>query len=178
MTITYYTYDEVAKRLVPADAVLHVLRDHKRCTIVHPSADDYAALNPPAYPRGEDNPPVPEEGYTVIVDGFELSNGKWVRKYRMEPIPLPSLGEYDSAMESFLRQEREERGYTTREPDSYLTSSVARWRVDAEDWVRHRDEVMEYAIGVMNAVQSGQMQQPTMEEFMDGLPKITWSYTD
>jgi hypothetical protein len=79
-------------------------------------------------------------------------------------------------MEEHLIRERSERGYTTREPDSYLTSSVPRWKQDAEDWVAHRDEVMEYALELINAVQSGEREPPTMEEFVAGLPRIVWTY--
>lgn len=68
---------------------------------------------------------------------------------------MPALADFDNAMESFLRQEREERGYTTREPDCYLTSQVARWAQDARDWVAHRDAVMEYALELINAVSAG-----------------------
>ena len=58
----------------------------------------------------------------------------------------------------------------------YLSSSVARWAQDARDWVSHRDEVMEYALTLINEVERGQRDIPTMEEFCAGLPKIAWTY--
>lgn len=90
--------------------------------------------------------------------------------------PPPSVAPYDSAMESHLRSEREARGYTTREPDAYLESANPRWAQDAHDWVAHRDAVMLYALDIINAVQSGEREPPTMEEFVAGLPQIEWTY--
>lgn len=92
--------------------------------------------------------------------------------------PPPSVAPYDSAMESHLRSEREARGYTTREPDVYLNSQVPRWAQDARDWIAHRDAVMLYALDIINAVQSGEREPPTMEEFIEGLPTIEWTDTD
>jgi len=36
--------------------------------------------------------------------------------------PSPTIEDYDAAMEEHLREERYDRGYTTREPDVYLNS--------------------------------------------------------
>lgn len=92
--------------------------------------------------------------------------------------PPPSVAPYDSAMESHLRSEREARGYTTREPDAYLESANPRWAQDAHDWVAHRDAVMSYALDIENAVQSGEREPPTIEEFVAGLPNIVWTYSE
>lgn len=98
-----------------------------------------------------------------------------------EPAPapyVPTVADYDGAMESHLYEERVARGYTTREPDAYLTSSNPRWAQDARDWVAHRDAVMEYALGVMHAVEAGEREAPAMEEFRAGLPCIKWTYQE
>lgn len=119
--------------------------------------------------------PTPPEGKIAVVDGFELQNNEWVAHYRFDDAPLPTLADYDDIMEKYLTSVRGERGYTTREPDSYLTSSVTRWKQDAEDWVAFRDEVMEYALSIINAVASG-APQPTLSEFREGLPVIEWTF--
>ena len=93
-------------------------------------------------------------------------------------MPPPTLADFDAAMEEHLRTEREARGYTTREPDAYINSSVPRWAQDARDWVAHRDGVMAYALALINAVESGQRQPPTMAEFKAGLPTITWTFVE
>ena len=98
--------------------------------------------------------------------------------YTLVADPLPTLADFDEAMEEHLRREREERGYTTREPDSYLTSADPRWSQDAMDWVAHRDAVMGYALNLINAVQAGEREPPTMAEFVAGLPQIEWTYSE
>ena len=92
-----------------------------------------------------------------------------------DPVPPPvTIKDYDDAMEAHLRAEREARGYTTREPDYYLTSSVPRWAQDARDWVAHRDEVMLYALNIENKYEAGEP-VPTLDEFRAALPVITWT---
>lgn len=90
----------------------------------------------------------------------------------------PNLSDFDAAMEQHLYEERAARGYTTREPDAYLNSSVPRWAQDARDWVAHRDAVMEYALTLMNQFEDGERDAPTMAEFRAGLPTIEWTYTE
>ena len=125
-------------------------------------------------------PPSPPEG-KVLSDTtyrYDEEQNAIVADYTYVDAPPPTLEEFDAAMEDFLRQEREERGYTTREPDSYLTSNVPRWAADARDWVAHRDAVMEYALNLINEVKEGKRLPPTMEEFLGNMPKIHWSYTE
>ena len=110
---------------------------------------------------------------------IDTAEGKaWARKYRFDDIPAPTIADFDAAMEEHLREEREARGYTTREPDAYLESSNPRWKQDAEDWVAHRDAVMTYALGLMNAVERGEREPPTLADFRAALPSITWTYAD
>ena len=90
----------------------------------------------------------------------------------------PTLADFDAAMEQHLYEERAARGYTTREPDAYINSSVPRWAQDARDWVAHRDAVMAYALTLMNQVEDGERDAPTMAEFRAGLPTIEWTYTE
>ena len=128
----------------------------------------YNGIEPPAPPEGK------VVGNTTYV--IDHDNNEVVAEYEYVDPPPPTLEDFDRAMEDHLRQEREDRGYTTREPDSYLTSQVPRWSQDAKDWVAHRDAVMEYALEILNAVAAGTMPPPTMEEFLAGLPRIEWTY--
>ena len=169
--MTYYTYSSTTKQLTPAP---RTIREGDRITI--PNAKRNASMG--AYPRGTDTPPTPPEGKVAVPDGYELSNNAWVRTWRYEDAPPPALADYDAAMEDHLREEREARGYTTREPDAYLSSSNPRWAQDARDWVAHRDAVMEYALGLMNAVKRGEREAPPMDEFQAGLPAVEWTYAE
>ena len=175
MSITYYyTLNETTnelERLVPPVTI-------GGRPILHPSPAQCAALDPPAYPRELDPPPTPPEGKVVDPDGREVRDGAWHRTWRYVDPPLPTLDEYDAAMEEHLLQERSARGYTMREPDSYRDSSNPRWAQDARDWGAHLDTVMEYALTLINGVQAGTIAQPTLAEFRANLPQITWSYQE
>ena len=149
-------------------------------TYINPSAATYLWCSPPEKLVVEVMPtdPAPAGKQWVRGDGYDETETELVARWVVVDVPKPALANFDEAMEDFLVQERSERGYTTREPDAYLSSSNPRWAQDAQDWVAHRDEVMEYALALINAVQSGQREPPTMEEFISGLPTITWTYEE
>ena len=176
MKIKYYTYSDTTKRLAPAPNPA-TIGGHR---VTNPTREMYATIG--AYPLADPMPPAPTppEGKRAVPDGYEAvdtAEGKaWARAYRFDDLPAPTIADFDTAMEEHIREEREARGYTTREPDAYRDSSNPRWKQDAEDWVAHRDEVMEYALGIMNAVEAGVREPPTMAEFKAGLPRIEWTY--
>lgn len=175
ITRYYYTINSTTgdlERLVPP-----IIVDGRH--IYHPTPVQCAELVPPAYPRADnDTPPTPPEGKLAEPDGWEVRDGAWHRTWRYVDAPLPTLDEYDAAMEDHLIQERSVRGYTTREPTAYLASGNARWAADARDWVAHVDAVMAYALTLINGVQAGTIAQPTLAEFRANLPQITWSYQE
>jgi hypothetical protein len=168
---TYYTYNEEAKQLTPAKRVLK--RDGKMLILGHP-ADFAKYLN--AYPRGADTPPAVDAGYRAVPNGYDLKDGKWNRKWKVEPI-VYTADNYDRAMEDYIREVRIARGYTTREPDDYFGSSNPRWSQDAKDWVAFRDAVMTYALDVINTyTKTGNA--PTLAEFKANFPKMVWTYQE
>ncbi len=57
---------------------------------------------------------------------------------------------------------------------SYLGSGNPQWAAEALAFIHWRDDVFVYAINIMTQVQQGSMPCPTVQEFMDGLPVITW----
>ena len=170
---TYYTYNEDTKQLTPVKRVL--MRDGKTMILGNP-ADFAKYLN--AYPRDEASFTLPQVDaeHRAVPDGYELKDGKWVRKWRVEPI-VYTVEDYDAAMEDYLREVRYERGYTTREPDDYFGSSNPRWAQDAKDWVAFRDAVMTYALDIINTyTKTGNA--PTLAAFKAGFPKMVWSYAE
>ena len=170
---TYYTYNEDTKQLTPVKRVL--VRDGKTMILGNP-ADFAKYLN--AYPRDEASFTLPQVDaeHRAVPDGYELADGKWARKWRIEPI-IYSVEDYDAAMEDYLREVRFERGYTTREPDDYFGSSNPRWAQDAKDWVAFRDAVMTYALDIINTyTKTGNA--PSLAAFKAGFPKMVWSYAE
>lgn len=178
MKETYYTLENGNLKKVG-----NVIRTAKGY-VSNPTAEDCAAMvdangKPnPAYPRSEESfaPPKCDEGFHAVPDGYDLKDGKWVRKWRVEPI-VYTVDDYDRAMEDYLRSVRSDRGYTTREPDDYFGSSNPRWSQDAKDWVAFRDAVMTYALDVINTyTKTGNA--PSLTEFKAGFPKMVWTYTE
>jgi hypothetical protein len=170
MKETYYTLEN--NTLKKAGNVIRTAKGY----VSNPTAEDYAAVG--AYPRSEESfaPPKCDEGYHAVFDKYDLQDGKWVRKWRVEPI-THTVNDYDSAMEDYLRQVRSERGYTTREPDDYFGSSNPRRSQDAKDWVAFRDAVMTYALDVINTyTKTGNA--PSLSEFKAGFPKMVWTYQE
>ena len=169
---TYYTYNEETKQLTPAKRVL--VRDGKTMILGNPA--DFARYLD-AYPRrGMDAPPKCDEGYHAIHDGYDLKDGKWVRKWRVEPI-VYTADDYDRAMENYITEVRSQRGYTLREPSSYKDSAEPRWRSDAADWPPFLDAVMLYGLRVQNEY-AATGKAPTIAEFVAGLPKMEWSFKE
>lgn len=142
-----------------------------------PTDEEYAAAG---YLPVVDAPPSEpaQDGYHWDARGWEYRDGSIHRVYDEVADPSPTLSDYDNAMEDHLKSERYARGYTTREPDVYLSSSVPRWAQDATDWIAHRDAVMVYALGVMNDVESGKIEPPQLETFIENLPTIEWSFPE
>lgn len=130
------------------------------------------------YKRVVDNPPTTDDAHYAVPTGWAEQGGEIVRQYEVRETPQPTLADFDAAMEAHLYEERAARGYTTREPDAYLNSSVPRWAQDARDWVAHRDAVMAYALALMDQVEDGERDAPTLAEFRAGLPAIQWTYTE
>ena len=170
MTTTYYTLENNILRKV--GSVIHTANGY----ITNPTAEDYAAIC--AYPRDEASFTLPQVDaeHRAVPDGYALQDGKWARKWRVEPI-VYTVEDYDAAMEDYLREVRYERGYTTREPDDYFGSSNPRWAQDAKDWVAFRDAVMTYALDIINTyTKTGNA--PTLAAFKAGFPKMVWSYAE
>lgn len=111
------------------------------------------------------NPPPDGESHYVML------NGVWEE---VQKTPEETISEYDRAMEDYLKQVRSQRGYTTREPSDYASSSVTRWRIDASDWIAFRDSVLVYALGVQVAALGGG-NLPSVADFISGMPAIAWT---
>lgn len=96
------------------------------------------------------------------------------------PEPEPTASDYDRAMETYLKEVQDARGYTDRDPVLYAMSTNARWRQDAVDWSDFRDRVMEYGLQVMNQYASTGVIPCTLSEFAEHLRTITcnWTYND
>lgn len=141
----------------------------------------------------------PKDGFAVIFNGSEWEyvedhRGTIVWKSHEESMEIREVGaipdgwsteqpekpldvnDYDAIMEQHITDTRFARGYTTREPTEFLSSSIPRWKQDAEDFVLFRDTVLAYGLEVMNHY-AATGEAPTLEEFKNNLPNIVWTYS-
>jgi hypothetical protein len=83
MKATYYTLEN--GRLVRAKRVIKI----GNRWVANPKAAQCAQIG--AYPKDEATitPPTCDEGYHAVPDGYALTDGKWAKKWRIEPLPPP-----------------------------------------------------------------------------------------
>jgi hypothetical protein len=170
MKETYYTLENGNLKKVGS-----VIRTAKGW-VTNPTAEDYATIG--AYHRSEESfaPPKCDEGFRAVPDGYDLSDGKWVRKWRIGPIQY-TYNDYDNAMEDYIHQVAVDRGYTRREPSSYDNDPYPRFAQDAKDFKAFRSQVMLYALPILNEyLATGNA--PTFAEFKAGFPKMVWTYKE
>ena len=100
------------------------------------------------------------------------------RRFQITELPvIPiTVQDYDRVMEEHIYNARYARGYTLREPTQFVTSSIPRWKQDAEDFVLFRDTVLAYGLEVMNHY-AATGEAPTLDEFKNNLPNIVWTYS-
>ena len=86
---TFYTYDKTTKQLEVAKKYGTI----DGAAVINPTREQYARMDPPAYPLGTSTPPEPPEGKIAVPDGYEPADtpdGKeWRQKWRYEDAPPP-----------------------------------------------------------------------------------------
>lgn len=58
---------------------------------------------------------------------------------------------------------------------SYANSTNETWKQEAQDFIAWRDSCWQYAIDVQNDVESGTIEPPTLEDFINAAPNLNWS---
>lgn len=143
-------------------------------------------------------PLTPKKGYAVVFNGkiwqyIEDNRGLIVWKSYNEYIQIKQLGDipagytkirpakpitiedYDKILEQHIRNTCKQRGYTTRQPSEYINSTVERWKQDALDFIKFRDECMLYGLEIENMCKNNQ-KIISLEQFKLDLPKIKWTF--
>ncbi len=93
----------------------------------------------------------------------------------LNPRRVPSLSDYANAVQVHVDATAKAREFNDGvTAATYLTSTVPRWKADAEAFVAWRDAVWTYSYGELAKVQNGQRPQPTIDAFINELPAISW----
>ena len=88
--------------------------------------------------------------------------------------PEEVLALFQLEIKSALDEKARERQYDNAlSITSYTSSTNAQWKAEADAFIAWRDAVFVYALGVLDTVQQGGS-QPTVEEFIAGLPIMAW----
>ena len=166
MNRNFASIDADRKFTFAPDGVIYEGRFHTR-----PTAEMYAANG---YLPFLDERPV-ETGYTFApLDTATERDGVLYRDYERTAI-VPNLQAYDDAMEAKIRETREARGYTTREPSVYALSTNQRMAQDAKDWTAYVTACMEYAEAEKQKYENGAANIPTVEQFVAAMPVCVWT---
>lgn len=58
---------------------------------------------------------------------------------------------------------------------SYAASTNVAWKAEADAFIAYRDSVYEYAINYMDRAESGEIANPSKEDYMSAFPVMIWS---
>lgn len=89
--------------------------------------------------------------------------------------PLPQQEDYAAAVQARIDAIAKAREFNDGvTAATYLTSTIPRWKADAQVFVAWRDQVWAYSYGELDKVMNGERQQPTIADFINELPAIEW----
>lgn len=87
----------------------------------------------------------------------------------------PVLADYAAAIQAHVDAVAKSREFNDGvTAATYLTSTIPRWKADAEVFVVWRDTVWAYSYGELDKVRNGVRQQPAIDAFINELPVIEW----
>jgi hypothetical protein len=110
----------------------------------------------------------------------EIPARQWhPRRFRIVANGSPSIEQikkmYENAVQEHLNKVAQERGYdNTYTCMSYLNSTNEVWKREANAFNVWRDSVWTKCHEILNAVMSGQIEQPSVDEVISQMPIIEW----
>lgn len=107
-------------------------------------------------------------------------NGAKVRTFEIvanEPLTVEEIKKvYENAVQAHLDATAQSRGYTdTYTCLSYKDSTDETWHREAWAFNAWRDSVWHKCHELLNAFMAGEIEQPTVDEVIEQLPKIDWN---
>lgn len=121
-----------------------------------------------------------QEGIEAILDGkhIKIEGGFTIVDAPVPVIPEPpepTLQDYAAGAQLFVEQRAKELGYNDAVTlASYTSSTIPDWAAEAQAFVAWRDEVWVYANQQLHLVETGERDQPTVNEFILELPAFDW----
>lgn len=117
----------------------------------------------------------PPNGHTLGDFGGDIGDF-WDGTQYVKPLPpLPKETDYSNAIQLHIDATAQVRQYADGiSLASYDSSTNATWAAEAQTFVAWRDQVWAYAFLELEKVKNGQRPQPSIEEFLQELPVISW----
>jgi hypothetical protein len=85
------------------------------------------------------------------------------------------LAAYKAAFDAHLDAVAQQRQYDNRLTiAAYLGSTNPQWSAEAQAFIAWRDAALAYMFEQLAAVEGGEIEAPTIAEFIAGLPSIGW----
>ncbi len=75
-------------------------------------------------------------------------------------------------IDAMAREKQYDNGFTLA---TYVNSSNDKWAKEAADFIAWRDSCWEYAYNIQIQVENGEIQPPSVEDFIANMPALIWS---
>lgn len=91
------------------------------------------------------------------------------------PPPIPTADDFRREIQNLIDTKAQEKDYDSGATlASYVNSTIQQWATEAQAFVAWRDAVWLHALTELDKVQSGQREQPSVEDFLTELPTLEW----
>ena len=116
-------------------------------------------------------------GQIEWVDGTTVPTAQELSEWTTEYQSYYQLKiEYPNALKELFRVKANERDYDDEQSIvNYVSSTNPTWAQEAHDFIAWRDSCWNYAFDVQAQVEGGQMDAPSIEDFINNAPSLVWS---
>ena len=109
------------------------------------------------------------------VPGWAFENGAVVRPVIPEKTLPEVLHEFNQGLQEFIDSVAMQKQYETAlHCATYATSTIAAWKLEAEQFIAWRDSVWTYSYTELAKFERGERQAVSFEEFLTELPTMVW----
>lgn len=109
------------------------------------------------------------------IPGWLVENYQAIRPVVPQKTNQEIIDEFKALIKYQLNNKALERNYDSHlSCISYVNSDNVIWKAEAQAFSSWRDAVYEYALAILNAVQDGNEEAPTQEQFVSGFPIMQW----
>lgn len=110
-----------------------------------------------------------------VFAGYVKQNGQWVAPETPPKGLEEVLAGYKFAFDTFLDRVAQAKQYDNRHTIvGYCTSGVKAWSDEAKEFVTYRDDALQSMFSTLSKVQAGEIEQPSIEEFIQSMPETPW----